>query len=66
MSDFVYRAKGTYRDTGKRTWVTTGWYRTELEARESAMVFGPRKNVRIHKLNYIAYANKKGHYPRII
>lgn len=66
MSNYVYRAKGIYEGTGRPSWISTGWYKDKKDAMDSARIFGRHTNVQIMKLDYIKYANKKGHYPKIL
>jgi hypothetical protein len=66
MNEFVYRARGRYTGTGRESWITKSWRRTEDSAKSDIIMFGNRyTHTSIKKLNYIAYANKHKHYPKI-
>lgn len=67
-SNFVYRARGIYATKSKPTWITTGWRRSREEALEDKKIFGTGRytQVRIHKLNWVDFANKNRRLPKIV
>ena len=72
MNDKLYRGRGIYEGTGKESYITTVWRRSEQEVNDDIKMFGTRyKNPRIVEMDLIKHLNsnrarrQKNPYPRI-